>query len=140
MKGSPLGEGATWFHYSSAAYAKMQDDFGREAFTKVFKVFLDEKNYPIDFHCIAGQDRTGAVAFILGALLGMDEEDLYRDWETTGFWNGSAGFCHKNLFNHLVAGFDKWPGKTVNERVEAYVLSLGFTKDDIEKLRSILLE
>ena len=140
MKGSPLGDGAMWFHYSSAAYAKMQDDFGREAFTKVFKVFLDEKNYPIDFHCIAGQDRTGAVAFILGALLGMDEEDLYRDWETTGFWNGSAGFCHKNLFNHLVAGFDKWPGKTVNERVEAYVLSLGFTKNDIEKLRSILLE
>ncbi|MBQ6914520.1 MAG: tyrosine-protein phosphatase, partial [Kiritimatiellae bacterium] len=140
MKGSPLGDGATWFHYSSASYGKMQDDWGREAFTKVFKVFLDEKNYPIDFHCIAGQDRTGAVAFILGALLGMDEEDLYLDWETTGFWNGSANFCHARLFNHLVAGFDKWPGKTVNERVEAYVLSLGFTKDDIAKLRGLMLE
>ncbi len=140
MKGSPLGDGATWFHYSSKAYGTMQSDEGKTAFTKVFKVFLDEKNYPIDFHCIAGQDRTGAVAFILGALLGMAEEDLYLDWETTGFWNGSANFCHARLFNHLVAGFDKWPGETVNERVEAYVLSLGFTPDDIAKFRGMMLE
>ena len=140
MKGSPLGDGATWFHYSSKAYGAMQSDDGKKAFTKVFKVFLDEKNYPVDFHCIAGQDRTGAVAFILGALLGMAEEDLYLDWETTGFWNGSASFCHAKLFNHLVAGFDKWPGETVNERVEAYVLSLGFTPDDIAKFRGLMLE
>ena len=43
-------------------------------------MFLDPANYPIDFHCIAGQDRTGAVAFILNALLGVEEEELYLDW------------------------------------------------------------
>jgi len=39
-----------------------------------------------------------------------------------------------------VRGFDRWPGDTINERVEAYVLDLGFTRDDIATLRDILLE
>lgn len=140
MEGSPLGPTVTWFHISSSGYAAMQDDGGRASFAKVFRVFLDPANYPIDFHCIAGQDRTGAVAFIVNALLGIPEEELYRDWETTGFWNPEAGFNHRDRFNYLVAGFDLWPGETIRERVEAYVLSLGFTEQDIAFLREFLLE
>ncbi len=140
MTGSPLGDTVKWFHYSSAAYGGMQTPFGKAAFTNVFNVFLDEKNYPIDFHCIAGQDRTGAVAFIINGLLGVEEEELFRDWESTGFWNPSPAFNHGRLFNYLYSGFNKWPGATINERLEAYVLSLGFTKDDIAKLREIMLE
>ncbi len=140
MEGSPMGPTVTWFHYSSFAYGGMQSDGGRRAFTKVFKVFLDRANYPIDFHCIAGQDRTGAVAFIVNGLLGVQEDDLYRDWEATGFWNRDPNFSHRDRFNYLVEGFQKWPGETINEKIEAYVLSLGFTKDDIATLRDIMLE
>ena len=140
MTGSPLGESVTWFHYSSSAYGGLQADHGRKSFTKVFKVFLDKKNYPIDFHCIAGQDRTGSVAFVLNALLGVDEEQLYLDWEVTGFWNRSAGFCHEKLFDKLVEGFKKnYPAETINESVEKYVLSLGFTAEDIATFRAIML-
>ena len=140
MKGSPLGESVTWFHYSSSAYGGMQSDTGKAAFKKVFKVFLDRKNYPIDFHCIAGQDRTGAVAFILNALLGVEEDQLYLDWETTGFWNRGNGFCHEKLFDKLVDGFRKnYPAPTINESVEKYVLSLGFTAEDIATFRGIML-
>ena len=140
MEGSPLGPTVTWWHYSSACYSAMKDDWGREAFANVFRVFLNPANYPIDFHCIAGQDRTGAVAFIINGLLGVDEEDLYRDWETTGFWNPNPSFCHARLFDHLVKVFDKYPGDTINKRIEAYVLSLGFTENDIATLRDIMLE
>lgn len=141
MTGSPLGPTVTWFHYSSQAYGGMQSTEGKDAFRKVFRVFLDEKNYPIDFHCIAGQDRTGAVAFILNGLLGVKEEDLYLDWESTGYWNGSTSFNHKNLFDHLVSGFmKKVEGATLHEKIENYVLGLGFTKDDIEKFRAFMLE
>ena len=140
MKGSPLGESVTWFHYSSSAYGGMQNGSGKEAFKKVFKVFLDRKNYPIDFHCIAGQDRTGAVAFILNALLGVEEDQLYLDWETTGFWNRGNGFCHEKLFDKLVDGFRKnYPAPTIRESVEKYVLSLGFTSEDIATFRGIML-
>ena len=140
MEGSPLGPTVTWFHISSSAYAGMQTAGGKKAFAEVFRVFLDPANYPIDFHCIAGQDRTGAVAFIVNALLGVSEEELFLDWEATGFWNGDVGFNHRQRFNKLYEGFNEWPGETINERVEAYVLSLGFTKDDIQTLRDIMLE
>ena len=141
MKGSPLGPEVKWFHYSSSAYAGMHTDRGRKAFAKVFRVFLDENNYPVIFHCIAGQDRTGAVAFILNGLLGVAEEELYLDWEATGFWNQNASFFnHARLFNKLIAGFRKLPGKNLNEQIESYVLSCGFTHEDIEKFRSIMLE
>jgi len=141
MTGSPVGKEVTWFHISSSAYAGMQKENGKEAFKKVFRVFLDDKNYPIDFHCIAGQDRTGAVAFILLGLLGVSEEDLYLDWEVTGFWNGSAGFNHRDRFNHLIDGFKKEvKGDTIQQKIENYVISLGFTTKDIEFLRNKMLE
>ena len=141
MTGSPMGEKVRWLHYSSSAYAGMQRDRGKKAFKKVFAVFLDEKNYPINFHCISGQDRTGSVAFILNGLLGVPEEELYLDWETTGFWNKSTDFCHSRRFNKLVDGFkEKVPGDSLHEKIENYVLALGFTKADIEKFRSMMLE
>ena len=140
MKGSPAGPEVKWFHIPSAAYAGMNTDRGKEAFARVFRVFLDERNYPIVFHCIAGQDRTGAVAFILNALLGVEEDELYRDWEATGFWNKNHWFNHRLRFNLLVKAFDKYPGGTIHERVENYVRALGFTDAEIAKFRGIMLE
>jgi len=140
MTGSPLGPDVAWVHVPSAAYGGMAADSAKKSFTKVFRVFLDEKNYPIDFHCIAGADRTGAVGFILNALLGVAEDDLYKDWETTGFNNSSTDFCHEKRFDLLVAVFNKYPGATVNARVEGYVKELGFTDADIATLRKIMLE
>ena len=141
MTGSPLGESVTWLNHSSYAYAGLQVKEGKAAFAKVFKVFLDEKNYPIDFHCIAGQDRTGSVAFVLNALLGVAEDELYLDWEVTCFWNRHVEFCHEKRFDKLVEGFRKnYPAPTLRESCEKYVRDLGFTDADIAKLRSILLE
>ena len=140
MTGSPLGERVKWFHLPSGSYAGMHTDRGRAAFAKDFRVFLDEKNYPIVFHCIAGQDRTGSLAFILNGLLGVAEEELYLDWEVTGFWNPSAKFCHVQRFDKLITGFRKLPGKNLNEQIESYVLSCGFTRNDIKHFRSIMLE
>jgi len=141
MTGSPLGPSVKWFHCSSSAYGGLQSKGGRESFAKVFRVFLDEKNYPIDFHCIAGQDRTGAVSCILLALLGVEENELYLDWEETGFWNRGNGFCHEKYFDHLIAGFKKnHPAPTIQESIVLYVKSLGFTDEDLAKFRNIMFE
>ena len=140
MTGSPLGPSGNWFHISSAAYAGMQTDGGKAQFAKVFKVFLDEKNYPVIFHCIAGQDRTGAVAFILNGLLGVDVDELYLDWEETGFWNPNVKFNHRDRFNRLIGGFEKLPGKDLYEKIENYVLGCGFKPADIAHFRELMLE
>lgn len=140
MTGSPLGEGVAWVHVPSSSYGGMGSENGKKPFAKVFKVFLDEKNYPIDFHCIAGADRTGAVGFILGALLGEDEEELWKDWEVTAFQASKLDFRHSTRFDRLVAVFNAYPGANMTEKVGAYVKSLGFTDADIAKFRSIMLQ
>ena len=140
MTGSPLGPEVKWIKISSSAYSGMAKDSGKNAFTQVFRVFLDEKNYPIDFHCIAGADRTGSLAFILNGLLGVDEEELWRDWEVTAFQKEKIDFGHRTRFSKLVKVFDAFPGANINEKIVAYVKSAGFTDADIEKFRAIMLE
>ena len=140
MTGSPLGPEVKWIKISSSAYSGMAKDPGKSAFAQVFRVFLDEKNYPIDFHCIAGADRTGSLAFILNGLLGVDEEELWRDWEVTAFQKEKLDFGHRTRFSKLVKVFDAFPGASINEKIAAYVKSAGFTDADIEKFRAIMLE
>ena len=140
MTGSPLGPEVKWIKISSSAYSGMAKDPGKSAFAQVFRVFLDEKNYPIDFHCIAGADRTGSLAFILNGLLGVDEEELWRDWEVTAFQKEKLDFGHRTRFSKLVKVFDAFPGANINEKIVAYVKSAGFTDADIEKFRAIMLE
>lgn len=55
----------------------------------IMKVLADENNYPIYFHCNAGADRTGTIAFLINGLLGVSYEDLTRDFEMTSFGNGT---------------------------------------------------
>lgn len=140
MTESPLGSRATWFWYPNYAYGGMHQPVGKEGFTKVFKVFLDEKNYPIDFHCIGGADRTGCDAWILNGILGVAEDDLMKDWELTCFEYESQAFGHKPRIDHFLEGLNKYPGATMREKCENYVKALGFTDADLAKFRSIMLE
>ena len=140
MTGSPLGEGARWVQVPLSPYRGLANDAGKKAFANVFNVFLDEANYPIDFHCIAGADRTGSVAYILNALLGVEEDGLWKDWEVTAFRSAALEFGHASRFEKLLSVFAGYPGATVRERVEAYVKELGFTDADLAKFRAIMLE
>ena len=140
MTCSPLGPDAKWVHVPFSGYGGMADEKGKKAFAEVFKAFLDEANYPLDFHCIAGADRTGSLAYILNALLGVDEDELWKDWEVTAFDKAKLEFGHASRFEKLVAVFAKYPGATERERVEAYVKEQGFTDADLAKFRAIMLE
>ena len=140
LSGSPLGPTVAWVNVAVRPYEGLQNKIGREAFAEAFRVFLDPANYPVDIHCAGGADRTGSLAFVLNALLGVGEEELSLDWEVTAFHSHHEYFQHGPLYGRLVEGFDRFPGATIRERVEAYILDLGFTRDDIATLRDILLE
>lgn len=56
-----------------------------------FTILSDIDNYPVNFHCSIGKDRTGCLAYLLEALMGFDEELLMRDYMFTNFAN--AGLC-----------------------------------------------
>ena len=140
MKGSPLGDGVKWVNVHMTAYGGLAKENGKKLVKQCFDVFLDTANYPIDFHCIGGQDRTGTLAFLLEAMLGVDDEELNRDWECSGFTNPGAWFCHEKLFNQIYDVINKYPGANTREKTEAYLRECGLTDADFAKLRKLLLE
>ena len=140
MTGSPVGDRVRWVHVSAHAYDGMPTKAGKAAFAQHFRLFLDKANYPIDFHCIAGADRTGSLAYILGGLLGVDEDELWKDWETNVFIDANPDFRHRNRMEFLSAYFNSLPGETLAEKMEHYVVSCGFTRDDVRRFREIMLE
>ena len=140
MTGSPLGPSVTWFHYSYSAYSGAFSTNGLAITKKVFDVFMDDNNYPIVFHCIGGADRTGTVAMFLEALLGVPEDEVWRDYLTTGFVGVVSDAHHKKLFGDAMKKLKEFPGETLADKAEAYFLKLGFTKDDVQRLRERLLE
>ena len=52
---------------------------------EVFHLLADESNYPIYFHCSIGTDRTGLIAWLVNGLLGVSENDLWRDYLFSDF-------------------------------------------------------
>lgn len=142
MVASPLGEDVKWICVPTAAVgaAAIEDAAGREGMAQALRVFLDRANYPIDFHCILGRNRTGTLAFVLNGLLGVGIEDLRRDWETSAFDGAPIAFDYDAKVDALERSLARYPGATVRERLEGYVKSLGFTDADIATLRDILLE
>ena len=138
MAGSPLGPSVAWYNIPGVQIAGLTTSGGKKSFSKCFRLFLDERNYPIDFHCIAGADRTGALAAVLEALLGVSEDDIVIDYTLTSL--SSSGVRRPESCTRQLRAFNKYPGATLNERVEAYAIDCGFTRDDIAKFRSIMLE
>ncbi|MBQ7651025.1 MAG: tyrosine-protein phosphatase, partial [Victivallales bacterium] len=110
---------------------------------EAFTLMLDEANYPIVFHCIGGTDRTGTMATLLNALLGVNENELCRDYEASWFRNagGIVDERHRRWFEGLLTHINRLEGENLREKVESFVIgSCGFTMDDISKFREIMLE
>lgn len=139
MKVSPLGDRVRWIHVPFTAYGGLKSARGKTLVKSCFDVFLDTANYPIAFHCIGGQDRTGTLAFLLEALLGVDDEELNRDWECSGFTNPGVWFRHETLFNQIYEAVNAYPGANTREKTEAYLRDCGLTDDDFARLRKLLL-
>ena len=58
-----------------------------ETIKNVFEFLGNKDNYPVNFHCVRGTDRTGCLAYLIKGLLGIEEEMLYRDFLFSNFYN-----------------------------------------------------
>lgn len=132
-----LGVNVKHQYVSFMAYSEIFTDYGRGKMKEVFDFLSDETNYPVYLHCSYGADRTGTVCYILEALLGVSEENCYRDWELSILTNGEAFYEEMEQF---LINLQKVEGATLQEKAENYLLSIGITKAQIENIRKIMLE
>ena len=140
MTGTLLGTNVNWRCISFAAYDFIDNSVrGREPFAKIFEIFTKAENYPVLMHCSGGRDRTGTLAFLLNGLLGVDEDDLCRDWETSVFSDPGMKFKSDNI-QRLLDYLKMMPGETFQARVESFVRGCGISDAEIAAFRSIMLK
>ena len=139
VSSSPIGHDVNWRNIPAKAYADVVSKEGKDAFARMFKLFLDRRNYPILFHCRAGRDRAGTLAFLLNGLLGVQDADLERDWKYT--WIGQ-GEKKDDAFalDSLRKALEGYQGDSIQKRIESFVKSLSFTDADLLTFREIMLE
>ena len=111
-----------------------------ESYKKTFQLLARPESYPVYYHCTGGADRTGTVSYLLGALLGMDEADLIRDYEFTSFslYGERNSKTTKYAFQALCSLVDSYEGDSLAEKAESYLKSIGVTEDEIFNIRAIM--
>lgn len=130
----------------STAYATWQETGifspeAKEQIRKIFTLLADETAYPAYMHCAGGGDRTGTVAFLLGAMLGMDYNDLINDYE----YSNLSVSGERNRFSKVWKAFEEKlneyaPGKSVRIQVVNYLKSCGITEEIQSRISEILTE
>lgn len=124
------------------------DSSYKETWKEILRCVFDcaIKNKPLFFHCSAGADRTGTVACIIEAILGVSQSDLDKDYELTCFNKGVDTDDHarrrnesewQGLINQINA---LTVGSTFRDKVINWVASLGFTQDEINSFRKAMID
>jgi protein-tyrosine phosphatase len=134
-------------------------DRSAETFASILSGIADEDNLPVVFHCAAGKDRTGMVAALLLAVLGVSEEDIVADYELTSRYRRAERLAEamermreqRNIAPEVVAGIMKTPRWALESALEqlsnrhgsvdGYLTGPGGVSPDVPgKLRDLLLE
>ena len=122
----------------------------REALLTEIRLFANADNFPIYVHCSLGRDRTGTICFLINALLGVGEQDLFRDYEISSMArtgkskdnpSSEPSYMTGVVFQYLydyIKNFQS--GKTLQENAEAFMLSIGITESEISAIRKNMLE
>lgn len=131
-------------------YSHIFTEKNYETTRQTIAAFADPANYPMNFHCAVGRDRTGTTAFLILGLLGVDEETLVREYYSSFLSDmGTDDIDEANEFsNHvaniqgLISGLSRYApaSASMQEKIEAYLLKIGITEEEMNSIRDILLE
>lgn len=120
LTASVLGDGVAYYNCSMI----YDDSLGERSLSRikeVFAILADENNYPLYFHCRIGTDRTGLVAWLVNALCGVSEENLWRDYLFSNFGLIESARTKSKIENYYVKDIKKMSGATFAEQTYNYL-------------------
>ena len=135
-----LGESVKYYQCPidyTASFEKNEDNIN--SVRKVFSILGNPDNYPVFFHCSIGTDRTGYIAWLINAVLGVSEGYLYRDYLFSNFGDIGGKRKMSNISGLYVFYIEHTEGKTFQERATNYLLNKGVKQSEIDTLKSMML-
>ena len=105
----------------------------------IFKTLADPANYPVAYHCAVGADRTGFVSYLLLSLLGVEREDVLRDYLFTNF---SEQKMYRPPINRgYKITVDETPGASLRDKVRRILTErIGVPEETLDKVVANLTE
>ena len=116
-----------------------------EPLKEAFHALANPDNYPVFYHCRIGTDRTGFMAIMLSALLGVSENDIYQDYLFSNFGNiqekryigEKAG--RDNILKYM-DDLKTYPGELLQNKCYNFLLSIGIPAEELDSIIDILTE
>lgn len=135
---SPLGNEVAYYNCPMEWEGNTFTDNQAELL-KVFEILSSPENYPIIFHCNIGTDRTGMIAFLINALLGVPEEDLFRDYLYSNFASigGSRKISSLKESGYYTAVMNS-EGDSLSEKTYNCLVHFGVPAEQLDSIISIL--
>lgn len=135
---SPLGDDITYFNAPIEWNVSNILTGNKQAVIDVFAFLAKEENYPVIYHCNIGTDRTGLFAYLINGLMGVSEEDLYRDYLFSNFGKINGTRTLSGIQNSYVKTIKSYAGDTLAEKIENCLVDIGVASADIQAIRDIL--
>lgn len=118
-----------------------------EMIKNIVEFMAKEENYPMDFHCVRGTDRTGCIAFVIKGLLGVEEEFLKKDFIFSNFYNIGSSVklesieytINPSAVTRYVNVLKQESGDTLQEKIYNYLHNkIGVSEEDLNSIINIL--
>ena len=138
-------------------YLEMAEGAGSVSIARALELLASRRRLPLVFHCSAGKDRTGVVAAVLLAVLGVDDDQIAEDYERSAVamdrlvdWIVAT---HPEAAEHMARqpqAFLACPPQAMigfldelrarHGSVASYVDRIGVTRGTVRRLRAVLLD
>ena len=93
---------------------------------------------PIIIHCTHGAGRTGLNSFALLSLLGVEYEDITRDYAFTDFGQKNIKYINSK-FNIWWPKLNDFNGDTLAEKSKSFLMGKGIEESKLEHIRAIFI-
>lgn len=135
---SPLGDGVQYAQCPMDYTASNLLTGNKQKIATIFGILSNENNYPVIYHCNIGTDRTGIISFLVDGLLGVSEEDLYRDYLMSNFGNIGGSRNVSSIQRNYVNYIKSFNGDTLSQKIYNCLVANDVPADYLDAVIEIL--
>ena len=134
----------TFMDYKNGTPSKHHFSRNTENIKNVFSILAKPESYPVFYHCRIGTDRTGLIAILVNGLLGVPLNMIYQDYLFSNFGNiqnkRQIGKGDEDDITNYMKEIEAVPGANFQEKVYNVLITIGVSKDTINKVMDNLIE